>query len=396
MQFSLASQLVHELRSSLSGYPRFVFSGDTHEAPHHVPVFVYHTVNPTEFEEDLKFLRENEYRTVGVDDLYAHLTGQVAPLDRAVVLTFDDGRSSFWRYAFPLLQKYEMRAVVFVIPGFTSDTDRRRPNLTDVWAGRCSLADLSTIDPHDTSLCSWIELATMHQTGLIDVESHSLFHGEVFDDLQIKDFLLPDSSFAPFETSMTAYLEPRDAASRPSHESYYGLPIFSTTPLYAGVPGWRADEDLIAKARSLYAEAGKSSNYNLIRAQLRRLWDDIDLTGMLYIQTQEQVQEAIWLDLLTARSLIKAKVSPASGDHFCLPYTVGSELSTNLMREHGIKSCFWGISLNRKYNNPGNDPLKIVRVKSDFLYRLPGCGQRSLAEVYLKKVARRLRGDRVY
>src|SRR5690606_5923797 len=172
-----------------------------------------------------------------------------------------------WRYAFPLLQKYEMRAVVFVIPGFTSDTDRRRPNLTDVWAGRCSLADLSAIDPHDTSLCSWIELATMHQTGLIDVESHSLFHGEVFDDLQIKDFLLPDSSFAPFETSMTAYLEPRDAASRPSHESYYGLPIFSTTPLYAGVPRWKATDDLTAKARSLYAEAGTASNYNSIRPQ---------------------------------------------------------------------------------------------------------------------------------
>src|SRR5690606_39874838 len=131
------------------------------------------------FEEDLKFLRENEYRTVGVDDLYAHLTGQVAPLDRAVVLTFDDGRSSFWRYAFPLLQKYEMRAVVFVIPGFTSDTDRRRPNLTEGWAGRSRPAELSAIEPRDTTLSPRTALATLPQTGPPEVAAHSLFPGAV-------------------------------------------------------------------------------------------------------------------------------------------------------------------------------------------------------------------------
>src|SRR5690606_9949105 len=253
-------QLAHEIRSGLRGYPRFVFSGDTTDAPHHVPVFVYHTVDPVQFEKELKFLSENDYRTVGVDDLYAHLTRQSAPLERSIILSFDDGRSSFWRYAFPLLQKYGMRAVVFVIPGFTPRTDALRPNLADVWSGRFSFADLSALDPLDTSLCSWSELAEMHRTGLIDIESHSLFHSEVFDNLQIRDFLLPDSSYTPFETSMTAYLDPRDAKADLGPDLYFGLPILSTTPLYAGFSGWRPTEELFAAAQSIYNEAKEASD----------------------------------------------------------------------------------------------------------------------------------------
>jgi peptidoglycan/xylan/chitin deacetylase (PgdA/CDA1 family) len=42
--------------------------------------------------------------------------------NKSVLLTIDDARSSVWRFAYPLLKKYQMNAVVFIIPGWTKDS----------------------------------------------------------------------------------------------------------------------------------------------------------------------------------------------------------------------------------------------------------------------------------
>ena len=58
--------------------------------------------------------------------------------DRAIVLTFDDGRASLWTVGAPLLRRYGMTGIVFLIPGRTvsrpgplpptiDDAPRRRP-----------------------------------------------------------------------------------------------------------------------------------------------------------------------------------------------------------------------------------------------------------------------------
>src|SRR5690606_17015076 len=126
-----------ELASVLRGYPAFVLSPRAAPLAAHVPVFVYHGIEPRAFERDLAFLADNGYRTIGMQELVRHLSGgKVAP--RSVVLTFDDARSSFWRYGFPLLERFEMRGVLFVIAGLTLDAPACRPNLSAVRDGACT------------------------------------------------------------------------------------------------------------------------------------------------------------------------------------------------------------------------------------------------------------------
>ena len=89
-----------------------------------VPVLMYHAVGddcwgeehlfvrPAELEQQLQYLSENGYETIFFEDL-AHLERYEKP----VILTFDDGYDDNYTLLLPLLQKYHMKATIFMIAG---------------------------------------------------------------------------------------------------------------------------------------------------------------------------------------------------------------------------------------------------------------------------------------
>ena len=394
MEFSLVSQLRNELESAWSGYPDYVYSG---AAPSpHVPVFVYHTIEPSSFEKDLQHLADGGYTPIGMEALKRHVTGEERAPEGAVVLTFDDARSSFWRYAYPLLRRYEMKGVLFVIAGLTREASSVRENLTDVWDGTCREAELRALDPDDETLCTWPELGAMYDSGWVEIESHSLFHQEVFVGTEIEGFLGPGSNFVPFHTPATAYLTPDDVGGI-EPERYYGLPLFQTAPLHKGRRAWVPSEELKGQAKAIWGNLpDEAVARGAWEEALRERWNGLDLRRGLRRQSRSEREQALTDDVARARDLIKEHIDPTAGDHFCLPYTVGSALSVQVMREVGVESCAWGVLPECRHNRYGTDPLRISREKSDFLWRLPGAGQKSLVRIYGEKVGRRLRGERVF
>ena len=89
-----------------------------------LPIIMYHsilkdkklqndyTISPTLFEKDLKYLNDNGYSTVIVEDLINYVYhGKDLP-DKCIMLTFDDGYYNNYYYAYPLLKKYNCRAVI--------------------------------------------------------------------------------------------------------------------------------------------------------------------------------------------------------------------------------------------------------------------------------------------
>lgn len=87
-----------------------------------VPVLMYHAVSddmwginelfvsPSSMDEQLAYLVENGYDAIWFEDL-AH----IADYDKPVILTFDDGYDDNYTELLPLLQKYNVKATVFVI-----------------------------------------------------------------------------------------------------------------------------------------------------------------------------------------------------------------------------------------------------------------------------------------
>ena len=95
------------------------------QANNGVPILVYHRVSDTDknpstltvadFDAQLKFLADNGYHVIAPDDLLeAWASGKTLPTN-PIVLTFDDGHEDIYKNVFPILQKYNMRATVFIV-----------------------------------------------------------------------------------------------------------------------------------------------------------------------------------------------------------------------------------------------------------------------------------------
>lgn len=92
-----------------------------------VPVLMYHMVGDIEgnpavineplFREQMKFLHEQGYNTITLDQLYEYVTANKPVPLNPVVLTFDDGYLDTYTIVYPLLKEYDMNATVFINPG---------------------------------------------------------------------------------------------------------------------------------------------------------------------------------------------------------------------------------------------------------------------------------------
>lgn len=137
-----------------------------------LPVFMYHrllknptsndiyTISPDAFEKDLIHLRDNGYTTVGTQELLAYAERGVPLPEKPVVLTFDDGYYNNVYYAESLLQKYGMKAMMFVVGRYSdqSSTDNiENPNYSYIrWERMECLPDNIEIQNH-----TW----DMHRSG---------------------------------------------------------------------------------------------------------------------------------------------------------------------------------------------------------------------------------------
>jgi peptidoglycan/xylan/chitin deacetylase (PgdA/CDA1 family) len=113
------------------------------------PVLMYHeigdrsqtksplAVTPAAFADQLDYLHGEGFRTVTAAALPAALAAD-DPLDRTVVLTFDDGYEDFHATALPLLRGHDFTATVFVTSGWVQDDAEwpgvRRPGRMLSWA----------------------------------------------------------------------------------------------------------------------------------------------------------------------------------------------------------------------------------------------------------------------
>lgn len=90
----------------------------------HIPILAYHDVleNPVEetdisiknFEAQMDYLAKHHYKTLSLDEFYDWKNGKEIK-GKKVVLTFDDGKESFYTTVVPILEKYQLKATVFII-----------------------------------------------------------------------------------------------------------------------------------------------------------------------------------------------------------------------------------------------------------------------------------------
>jgi len=125
-----------------------------------VPILMYHSVTPEvetgyrlavtpkTFERQMRFLKQNHYRIMPLEDIISLIKEKKKIPAKTVAITFDDGYEDNFTYAFPILKRYQLPATIFVI-------------IQEI--GR----------PQDDRL-SWSQLKEMQDSGLITIGSHTI------------------------------------------------------------------------------------------------------------------------------------------------------------------------------------------------------------------------------
>jgi len=106
----------------------FVLSGSVLTARSDIAAFCYHQVEPVtsnkfslaieKFTTQLEYLHQRGYKALNSDELLSALAADAQPVDRAVVITFDDGYRTVYDHAFPVMQKYGFKGIVCIYPSF--------------------------------------------------------------------------------------------------------------------------------------------------------------------------------------------------------------------------------------------------------------------------------------
>ncbi len=371
----------------LRRYPPFVTGGEL--APGEVPVFVFHGAEPVSFSRKLAHLADNGYGTLSADEYVAVLRGERRAPPRCVVLTFDDGRGSFWSVAFPLLRRHGMKAVVFLVPGrVPSRPAPLPPTLDDVDAGRAPAPVLARDDGEDP-LLSWPEIEALSRSGLVDFQSHTLRHARVHTRPQLAGFVTPASrrGYAAFDQPLL-----RDGDhDLVGEEAPLGAPLLRSAPRTSEEARFFEDPGIRDACLSEVAASGGEGFFlhSDWESRLRRLFRHTRVAGRL--ETPEERAEAIRVELADARRLIEEHTGRPVV-HLCYPWHVAGPTARRLAAEVGYETAFCGKVPGVPVTRPGGDLRSIARIGEDYVELLPGRGRATLSEVLRRKWARRFEG----
>jgi len=154
-----------------------------------VPVLMYHHVNPRKgdlftvtpevFARQMEYLVRAGYKTLSLDELHAYIQGDLNLRQKAAAITFDDGWLDTFVYAFPILQRYGLRATVFLVTDWieraSSNASKEIQTESLLLSNEESKALIKSGEEQRVIL-HWDHVHKMAESGLIEFYSHTRSH----------------------------------------------------------------------------------------------------------------------------------------------------------------------------------------------------------------------------
>lgn len=372
----------------LGRYPEFVTGGPLPKG--HVPVFVFHSLEPESFGGKLRYLSENGYVSLSAEEYFQILMGSRAVPDKAVVLTFDDGRGSVFSVGQPLMRRYGMKGIVFLVPGrIVSRPGPLPPTWDDVREGLARTASVLDRESGDGAFLSWEEVEALGRTGLFDFQSHTLSHARVHTAPRVVAFMAPPQRRGC--AGMDVPLVQEGDRDLLAEDVPLGTPLLRSEPRTGEALRFYEDPSLRqACVERVAAEGGEGFFYRKDwERSLRRLLSGRSISG--HVESPEDREVAIRRELAESKSVIETRTGKAV-IHLCYPWHVSGPTARRVAREAGYRTAFCGKVPGVPITLPGGDPLAVARIGEDYVELLPGRGRADLASILRRKWTRRRRG----
>lgn len=137
-----------------------------------IPILMYHRLIEKEeekgvhsiyynvdlFEKQLQYLCSKKYETITFRDL-EKLSPKEKKSKKYVILTFDDGYEDNYRLLFPILKKYNMKAVIYIVSHLEYNK----------W-------DVEETNEKKLFLMTKEQIVEMHKSGLVEFGGHTMHH----------------------------------------------------------------------------------------------------------------------------------------------------------------------------------------------------------------------------
>lgn len=372
----------------LRRYPAFVTGGDLPRGQ--VPVFVFHSLEPDSFGRKLQYLADNGYVTLSATEYFHFLLGTRPAPQRAVVLTFDDGRGSLWTIGLPFLRRHGMKGIVFLVPGRTaSRPGPLSPTWDDVATRREQPETILGREAGDGAFLSWEEIEALARSGHFEFHSHTLTHARIHSAPRVVGFLTPSQrqGYAAMDVPLIA----ENGQDRLAPDVPLGTPLLqsevrtSEALRFVEDPGIRqACVEVVAAegGAAFFAQKGWET-------RLRRQVAGKSIPGRT--ETAQERETALRRELQESKRLIEERTGHET-IHLCWPWHVSGATARRLAGEAGYRTAFVGKVPGTPITLAGGDPHSIARIGEDYVELLPGQGRAGLSSVLRLKWRRRVRG----
>lgn len=338
------------------------------------PVFYYHSVAPklfegwllrfltlklANFEQQMAYLKDNGFRAIFMDEWHRIRIGHKSASGKEVCLTFDDGLLDNWVYAWPVAKKYGMKFTIFVSPECIEPRSVVRPTLEDVWNGNCKPEELA-----GPGYLSWEELRLMQESGLVDVQSHTMTHAKYVSAPTLRGFYY--GGFKGYHPILNANPELRAVYMQdPGFEKRlsWGAPLFEETSAVV-VKKHYISQELMREATALAAgyKLQDETTRPAYEKEARALVDDYARTGKLLegMEKDEEYRARLVYEVVDSKRLIEEKIGKPV-QFLCWPHGDNNSAAHTLAKESGYLATTSGKMLREQ-----NEADRIPRHGADF------------------------------
>lgn len=151
-----------------------------------LPVLMYHhldhsgegsaTIQADLFRAQMEALLEAGYHTVSPQQLSDFVNKGVPLPEQPILITFDDGYTSNYELAFPILKELNMKATIFVIGVHMGRTQYKEtgnpitPHFSEAQAREMMASGLITIGSHTFDMHQWAPFESTPRSGVLPLE----------------------------------------------------------------------------------------------------------------------------------------------------------------------------------------------------------------------------------
>ncbi len=308
-----------------------------------IPIFLYHQVNndsavtPELFEEHLKILKEKKINTIKISDLLIKDKEK-----NAMLITLDDGYYDNYKYVFPLLKKYNMKATIFLNSFYIGDKREEEPNiLNNQEANYLSIKKyLKEGSAISSQYMTWEEIREMHESGLVDFQAHSHKHTAIFENIKLLDVFSKDE-----KDSTDSYLY---------GEIKEGYPKFRKRGEYS-ILGLDVSKSFFDEFQKFYMEYLKNLSKEKMLKEGQKFIDE-NLKKYVKRESFNEFQERVKEDFLKNKELIEKNLNNKV-EFFCWPWGHKSKLGIEVLKKLGIV----GFVTTKKGTNSYNPNLLSIK-----------------------------------